>query len=64
MIDLQENGFSLVMKAEARLQGEGRMRHLAPYVSVMVKNGKIWSSSNLSLKKIWSSSFRRKKIDS
>lgn len=53
MIDLQENGFSLVMKEEARLQGDGGMRHPAPYVSVMVKNRKNWSSS-----------FRRKKIDS
>lgn len=44
VIDLQENGFSLVMKEEARLQGEGRMRHLAPYVSAMVRNGGKWSS--------------------
>lgn len=53
LIDLQENGFRLVMKEEARLQGDGRMRQPARYVSVMVKNRTNWSSR-----------VRRKKIDS
>lgn len=40
LIDIQENGSSLVMKGEARLQGGDRVRPSAYYGSVMVKKGK------------------------